>query len=186
MAFDIRAVLSSIKRIESGEVIEDIGTHGAGYRIDTDGVRGASLLSPKQYGYQLVARIKDSEPFLWDEARFWGRQLVRIVEGITFDCVTHPPSSRKRDEHLATVLSQEVATEMGLPYAALFTNATPRGRRASTVAKLKEVKQYGYDRKPDGAKVLVVDDVMQTRSTAKACLAACGSDQLFFLILYRA
>lgn len=186
VASDISSILASINRMERGEIPTSIAARETGYQIDTDGVSGVSLLSPRQHGYHLIMRIKQSQPFLWDEARFWGTQMARVVDGLTFDLVTHPPSSRKRDEHFATLLAQEVAKAIDAPYAELFTNVAPRGRRANAFVKLTESKAYGYQRQPDGAKVLVVDDVMYTRSTAHACLAACGSDQLFFLILYRA
>ena len=148
-----------------------------------------SLLGPKNLGYGLVTRLKDTMSPQSEEVRFWASQLAEIID-VRFEgqihYVTHPPSSGKREFHLATHLARHVAEQLEMPYASLFSNPNERGHRASLHEKLREAGEavYEYGRKPDRSHILVIDDVIYTRGTANRCIKAARGDRLSFVVLY--
>jgi adenine/guanine phosphoribosyltransferase-like PRPP-binding protein len=158
----------------------------AGYRI-TDGLLlGIALLSARQIGANLIYRLKDTRPLLIDEIRFWGGQLARLVGGNDFDYVTTPPDSGKVSlkEHLASNLAMACAEELNLPFVRVFDRHEKSGRRRIGKEKRQDTQPFIFSGTP--GRVLVVDDVIYTRSTAKKCMEAARNCQLFFDVLYRA
>lgn len=165
--------------------------HEAGHALGDVTLSGSALLTARNLGVRLVYRLKDSRPLLRAEIAFWGRLLASLApDGV--DLVSHAPSSGKvpAGEHLATLLAQACALKMGKPFASVFVNDHPRGNRGSRVAKLNEAtaNPYRYVGPSSGVLVLVVDDVVFTRSTARRCAAAAlqGGDRVCFAVLYRA
>lgn len=158
-----------------------------GYGLGYIDMAGRALLSARSCGVDIVYRLKDTRPMLTGEIAFWGGLLAKLTEGRTFDAVTHAPSSGKRPagEHLATLLAHGCAAALSLPCASLFVNEAPRGHRASIHEKLREVGGYRYTGEA-GRRLVVVDDVVYTGSTARRCMAAVGGAvELFFAVLYR-
>lgn len=171
--------------------IEKHERHNAGYSIGDRMLSGRALLVAENCGVQLVYRLKDTRPLLAGEIRFWGALLAKLAP-VDVDLVSHAPSSGKvpADQHLATLLAQACAAEMGRPFRSIFVNEHKRKNRVSRTAKLEELltNPYGYNGPGDGSLVLVVDDVVFTRSTARRCAAAAvhGGDRCCFAVLYRA
>lgn len=167
---------------------QKVDSRGRGYQVGADGIRGISLLCRKNMGIDLVKRIKDSQPFLLSEARFWGQQLAKLVPDFGgFDAVSAPPSSGKRadHEHLATIMAREVALASGLPYKKLFENTSPSGHRQSVHEKLRAGRSYIYTGDEEIKHAIMVDDVVFTRTTAIECARAAAGVDLFWLFLYR-
>ncbi len=162
-----------------------------GHSIGDAMLSGAALLTSRNLGVRLVYRLKDTRPLLRNEIAFWGGMLAALAPG-DVDLVSHAPSSGKvpPGEHLATLLAQACAQALRKPFASVFVNEHQRGNRGSRTAKLKEAQfnPYRYVGPGAGALVLVVDDVVFTRSTARRCAAAAlqGGDRVCFAVLYRA
>lgn len=162
-----------------------------GYKFTVPGGMGRALLSSKNGGVHLIYRLKDTRPLLEDEIVFWGEMLAALApEGINL--VSHAPSSGKvpDSEHLATLLAQACARKLDKPFFSVFVNQHPRGNRGSRVAKLYEASQnpYLYMGPANGSHVLVVDDVVFTRSTATRCVNAVtkSGDSCALTVLYKA
>lgn len=162
-----------------------------GYSVGDARLNGRALLSARNCGVELIYRLKDTRPLLADEIAFWGRMLAKLAPPDT-EIVTHAPSSGKRpdNEHLATLLAQSCAAELNRPFASMFINHAPRGNRGSWQTKLaeREANLYGYTGPGNGTNVLIVDDVVFTRSTAYRCRDAAieAGDKCVFAVLYRA
>ncbi len=163
----------------------------AGYEIGDRALTGRALLTSMSAGVNLIYRLKDTRPILFGEIQFWGAQMARMVDDTArFDAVTFAPSSGKRPEnkYLARMLATSVAEALNLPLVACFQNIHQRGNRGGAIAKLHELHDNPYQWIGNGVKsVLVVDDVVYTRSTALRCkYAAAGAGvETHFLILYR-
>lgn len=171
------------------EQIEEINNH-IGYKMDQQGVKGRMLFSRKtSAGKNLVMRLKDKGDQLSNEVNFWAEQLAILAQNSydlsKFSYVSHPPSSNKRNYHLATELSKQVASILNIPYSNLFTNLSPRGNRAVLATKLKEEKHYKYIGKQEEY-LLMIDDIIHTRKTARSCIALIdnGTHYLRFVFLY--
>jgi hypothetical protein len=162
-----------------------ISDKGYKIKIVKEGIAGLALLSGKQLGKNLVMRLKDADGDLPGEVEFWAKQLALLFSGYGgFACVTNPPASAKHRRHLATDLATVVAGELGLPHHNHFINCGDGGKRAPVSQKLKEEKAYDFSDLGCG-NILVVDDVICTRMTARACVRAAGAAiNLFFLFLY--
>lgn len=159
----------------------------AGYKRTgkNDGISGVILLGQKQFGKELVMRLKDNGQDLPGEVEFWGNLLARLVTG-QFDYITAPPPSKRFDFHLATTLAKIVGQVLDIEFRRLFTNDKPSGKKTYLPDKLTEEKIYGYLVEPSGKNILVVDDVIYTRKTAMACINAARGDSLRFVWLYGA
>lgn len=158
-----------------------------GYNINREGIHGLILLNQAQLGKNLVMRLKDNGDNLKEEVIFWAMQLVDMLkanEMTSFDLVSNPPSSGKSSYHLATVLAQFIAKELKIIYQDLFRNNAPRGYRAALQTKLQETKDYIYLKTPNSSKILVIDDAIHTRRTARECLDVAYGDHLFWCFLY--
>ena len=171
-----------------------------GYRRFVDGLEAYCLLRGKQCGNLWVPWLKDHFTEYAPLATWWAEVLGRLAlrHGVPFDAVTCPPSSGKRAAYLAEVLAQGVAGALAVPFEWCFSNPDPRGHRASMQEKLREADgpdaaRYLYEREPDGANILVVDDAMCTRQTALRCVDAAtraaqeadaDPDRLFFVVIY--
>jgi hypothetical protein len=165
----------------------------AGYSLGSQAIHGRALLTPQTLGIHLVYKLKDSLPV--EEIAFWGGVLARLAPPKPWAFVTHAPSSGKRpdSEHLATLLARYVAGALELPFCGALQNLNPRGNRGSRDVKLLEriENPFAYARPAGlgaGVDVLIVDDVIFTRSTAMRCVEAvqAGGDAPFMLVLYRA
>lgn len=162
-----------------------------GYSLGDQKLSGRALLSAASLGYDIVVRLKDARPMPVDEIRFWASLLARLVID-PVDVVTNPPSSGKVPacEHLATLLAGYVAWELKTPYRQCFINEHPRGHKGSRAGKLAEREEnpFSYVGPGEGARVLVVEDVVFTRSTATRCFeaATAAGAQVGFVVLYRA
>lgn len=159
-----------------------------GYSLGTHDLDGRALLSPQSLGVELIYRLKDERPAA--EIAFWGRVLAMLAPDRPWAAVTHAPSSGKRppDQHLATLLCGAVAGALSVPAVDALSNPRPRGNRGSRAAKLLERTENPFTWNGPIGDVLIVDDVIFTRSTAMRCAdAATGAGaRPYLLILYRA
>lgn len=158
------------------------GEHG--YTVNRDGIEGKMLLSHRNLGVNLVYRLKDTRPLLVDEIVFWGKQVSTLASG-DFDYVTTPPDSGKVpiDEHLASMLARVVAKEIGFEFRRVFRREAKSHQRRVGVAKRRDDSRFIYSGGVD--RVLIVDDVLYTRATAKKCMAALPDGAAVqFLFLY--
>ena len=158
-----------------------------GYLLSRGEVQGRGVLGPRQEGKELLIRLKDSAGSLAGEVAFWAGQVVGLLPALELDRVdwiTPAPSSKKKPYHLATALARAAADLAGLPYAELFQNDAPRGHRALLAEKLTETLAIRYRLEPAGRVIVVIDDAIYTRSTAKALIQAAGGETIRFLWLY--
>lgn len=161
-----------------------------GFALGSSLFNGVALIA-RYPGYPLILRLKDTRPLLREEISWWAGSMAGLIPSAGYDYVGSAPSSGKvpKDEHLARLLSIEVANCLGLPHVDMFLNNRPRGHKGSRQSNLRELSQnpFGYIG-PEKGRLLVVDDVVYTRSTATRCYwAAQGAGRsIYFLILYRA
>ena len=105
--------------------------------------------------------------------------LFEPLRAERFDCVVpvplHEKRLRERGFNQAELIASLVARELGLPlYAAVRrTRNTPRQARLSADARRNNVRSaFLCERSLNGFRVLLVDDVFTTGSTANSCAAA--------------
>jgi len=159
-----------------------------GWKIGGNDINGRALLPVKTGAIGLVYRLKDDRPLRLNEIEFWGWLLANLIPPDT-RWITHAPSSMKcpANEHLATLLAgfaAKAANDSASEH--FFVNNSPRGHRATMHEKLRETKNYTYSGPRSGDTIVVVDDVICTRSTAIACQAAAWPDICYFVVLCEA
>lgn len=152
-----------------------------GYSLVRDGARGRSLLhGVRQYGHELVKRLKDAEGDLDSEVRFWANLMALMAKETAGDAkwVTSPPSSGKRDYHLGTALGGYVAAGLNLPFIPLFDNPNARGNRiGGKVRKLQELSvPYELLAEVPAGRGLLVDDAYCTGTTLRRCVRTAPAD----------
>lgn len=160
-------------------------TAGRGYSFSRYGIVITSLLSSRNYGVELVKRLKDAEGRNPDEVEFWGKQLGRLVRQKDWQCdiVTYPPSSEKRNYYLALHLAEACANEIEAKCIDMFVNRQPRGHRATYQEKLREQKAYALKTQRNFDTVLIIDDAIQTGLTLAACAALLNGAKVYAAIL---
>ena len=164
----------------------------AGYELKDKNLPGRALLCAKNIGFDLVVRLKDNLPM--DEISFWGKQLAKLIPDVmNIDLITSAPSSGKRpqDQHLAMLLAKQVADHLGKPFALTIVNNNQRKRRGNYVTKLQELTDNNHQFKyqgQQGKSIVIVDDVIYTRSTMTRCFMAVREANCnpFAVVLYRA
>ena len=105
--------------------------------------------------------------------------LLEALRMERFDCVMpvplHDKRRRERGYNQAELIAALVARETGLPLstAVMRTRNTSRQARLSVDARRNNVMSaFRCDQPLDGLRVLLVDDVFTTGSTANSCAAA--------------
>lgn len=155
----------------------------AGYLFSNNLLRGVYLLGPRNFGKQLLIRLKNSEGELLSEIDYWAGAMASMLEDYTgFECVSYPPTSHPGRYYLAARLAKVIGDLIGLPVHEHFTNNNPRNTKCSIQAKLHEKKDYSFS--GECQSILMVDDAVSTRKTADACLSAAGNRSMFWLFLY--
>ena len=148
--------------------------------------RGAAAGIVRRLKYSGVGRL----------ATFMGEDMVRayrFIEPTGADCVTcvpmHPKRLKKRGFNHAELLARDVAARLGLPYV----DALERTRNAVQQARLddhaRRANLHGAFRAAEplsGRRVLLVDDVCTTGTTARECAAAlrAGGAAGIYLLCY--
>lgn len=142
-----------------------------GYSFARENIPIVGLLSSRNFGIELVKRMKDSDGALVGEVEFWGGVLAELFRDKNWnvEAVTYPPSSGKREYYLARCLAESCARVLGLSCLDLFVNLEPRKHRATLHEKLRETKKYALRETHNLQSVLILDDAIYTGKTIKAC-----------------
>lgn len=132
-------------------------------------------------------------------AGFMGADMVRayrFIEPTGADCVAcvpmHPKRVRRRDYNHAELLARDVAARLDLPYVDALERVRNTVQQARLDDKARRQNLRGAFRVNAGVagrRVILVDDVCTTGSTAKACakaLRAGGATRVFLLCYTRA
>lgn len=155
-----------------------------GYSFSAGSIHGLYLLDHRNYGKELLIRLKDSDGLLLSEIDFWATCMSGLlVDYGEFTCVSYPPSSEKREYYLAGRLAEIISNNMDLPLHKHFINNKPRQTKANIAMKLAERKDYSFIDDMGCGPILMVDDAISTRKTALACLET-SRKKMFWLFLY--
>lgn len=155
------------------------GLDGAAYAYRYHGPAGAMVRVLKYRGVRVLA----------DEM---SRDLTRAVKMMRLDgidavtCVPmHPKRLKKRGVNHAEVLARRVAAELGVEYRELLARTwnAPQQARLEQKERLKNLRGgFAATQSLTGCRILLVDDVRTTGSTAKYCaeaLRAAGAEKVF-------
>ena len=166
------------------EVNPDLHLSGAAFAYPYAGPAGGLVRRLKYTGVGVLAERMSVE--LARAAR-----LLRIGDGAIVTCVPmHPKRLRKRGVNHAELLARGVAREMRLEYGDVLmrTRNAPQQARLSGKAREHNLKG-GFAVRPEwrarvsGAKILLIDDVFTTGSTARNCAVAlleAGAAKVYF------
>ena len=166
------------------EVNPDLHLSGAAFAHPYAGPAGGLVRRLKYTGVGVLAERMSVE--LARAAR-----LLRIGDGVIVTCVPmHPKRLRKRGVNHAELLARGVAREMGLEFGDVLmrTRNAPQQARLSGKAREHNLKG-GFAVRPEwrarvsGAKILLIDDVFTTGSTARNCAEAlleAGAAKVYF------
>lgn len=161
-----------------------------GYSLNDSTLQGRALLSYANYGFEFVSWLKNTRPYCVQTIEQLAVLMAKLVsEPLDVELVSYAPSSGKIPEHeyFAAKLASYVAKALELECVSLLHNPVPRGHRANLVAKLHEDIEYTFVGSQVPRKVLMIDDVVFTRKTAKRCqaaLTAVGVEKIEWLVLY--
>lgn len=129
-------------------------------------------------------------------AGFMGEDMVRayrFIEPTGADCVCCVPMHRRRlrqrGYNHAELLARDVAARLGLPYVRALERVrdTKQQARLDDRARRQNLKDaFGVREPVTGRRVILVDDVCTTGTTAVACARALrdGGAQAVFLLCY--
>ena len=150
---------------------------------------GAAVGIVAQLKYRGVTRL----------AGFMGADMARayrFIEPTGADCVTcvpmHPKRRVRRGYNHAELLARERSARIGLPYVELLERVRDTPQQAKLDADARRSNVSGAFRALDaagGRRVLLVDDVCTTGSTATACaraLRAAGAEAVYLVCYARA
>ena len=166
------------------EVNPDLQLSGAAFAYPYAGPAGGLVRRLKYTGVGVLAERMSVE--LARAAR-----LLRIGDGVIVTCVPmHPKRQRKRGVNHAELLARGVAGEMQLEFGDVLmrTRNAPQQARLSGKAREHNLKG-GFAVRPEwrarvsGAKILLIDDVFTTGSTARNCAEAlleAGAAKVYF------
>lgn len=162
---------------------------------DVDGAAYAYVYRGAASG--VVRRLKYSG--IYRLAGFMGADMARAyraIEPTGADCVAavpmHPKRLRRRGFNQAEKLARDVAERLELPYADALVRVrdTPQQARLDEAARRRNVKNaFALQESVAGRRVLLVDDVCTTGSTACACAKALkqgGASHVYLLCYARA
>ncbi len=161
-----------------------------GYKSVIQDVQVRYLLSPKSFGVNLIYRLKDKRPLLIEEREFWAEQLFKLINNSEdIDFVTTPPDSGKVpiSEHLASSLALYVSELCQRPFVRVFNKSEKTKKYRSGYQKLIEDIEFNFNLNYKGKNILLVEDVIYTRSTVSHCIDAVkGLADLNIISLYKA
>lgn len=151
--------------------------------------RGAAAGMVRRLKYSGVGKL----------AAFMGRDMVRayrFIEPTGADCVCcvpmHSKRLRQRGRNHAELLARDVAARLELPYldALERTRDTRQQARLDDKARRQNLRDaFAVRESVAGRRVILVDDVCTTGSTAMACARALrngGAERVFLLCYARA
>lgn len=151
--------------------------------------RGAAAGVVRRLKYSGVGRL----------AGFMGEDMARayrFIEPTGADCVCcvpmHPKRRRKRGFNHAELLARDVAARLGLPYVDALERVrdTPQQARLNDKARRENLRDAFAVKEPiAGRRVILVDDVCTTGTTAVSCarvLKAHGAERVYLLCYTRA
>ena len=167
------------------EVNPDLHLSGAAFAHPYRGPAGGLVRRLKYSGVGVLAERMSVE--LARAAR-----LLRMGDDVIVTCVPmHPRRLRVRGQNHAELLARGVAREMQLEYGDVLmrTRNAPQQARLSEAERRRNLKD-GFAVRPEwnarvqGAKILLIDDVFTTGSTAQHCAEAlrkAGAAQVYFV-----
>ena len=167
------------------EVNSDLHLSGAAFAYPYAGPAGGLVRRLKYTGVGVLA-----ERMSLELAR--AAKLLRIGDNVLITCVPmHPRRLRKRGVNHAELLARGVAREMQLQFGDVLmrTRNAPQQARLSEAERRRNLKD-GFAVRPEwnarvqGAKILLIDDVFTTGSTAQHCAEAlrrAGAAQVYFV-----
>ena len=166
------------------EVNPDLQLSGAAFAHPYAGPAGGLVRRLKYSGVGVLAEHMSVEL-----AR--AAKLLRIGDNVLITCVPmHPKRLRKRGMNHAELLARGVSGEMQLEFGDVLmrTRNAPQQARLSGKAREHNLKG-GFAVRPEwrecvkGAKILLIDDVFTTGSTARNCAEAlleAGAAKVYF------
>ena len=166
------------------EVDPGLGLSGAAFAHSYRGPAGGLVRRLKYSGVGVL-----SERMSVELAR--AARLLRTGDGVIVTCVPmHPRRLRVRGQNHAELLARGVAREMQLEYGDVLmrTRNAPQQARLTEAERRRNLKD-GFAVRPEwrarveGAKILLIDDVFTTGSTAQHCAEAlrkAGAAQVYF------
>ena len=166
------------------DVDPNLGLSGAAFAHPYRGPAGGLVRRLKYTGVGVLAERMSVEL-----AR--AAMLLRMGDGVLVTCVPmHPRRLRKRGVNHAELLARGVAREMQLQFGDVLmrTRNAPQQARLSEAERRRNLKG-GFAVRPvwharvQGAKILLIDDVFTTGSTAQHCAEAlrrAGAAQVYF------
>ena len=166
------------------EVDPNLGLSGAAFAHPYRGPAGGLVRRLKYSGVGVLAERMGVEL-----AR--AAMLLRMGDDVLVTCVPmHPRRLRKRGVNHAELLARGVAREMQLQFGDVLmrTRNAPQQARLSEAERRRNLKG-GFVVRPEwnarvqGAKILLIDDVFTTGSTAQHCAEAlrrAGAAQVYF------
>ena len=166
------------------EVNPDLHLSGAAFAYPYAGPAGGLVRRLKYTGVGVLAERMSVEL-----AR--AAKLMRVGDDVLVTCVPmHPKRLRSRGVNHAELLARGAAREMELEFGDVLmrTRNSPQQARLSDAERLRNLKG-GFAVRPEwrervkGAKILLIDDVFTTGSTARHCAGAlleAGAAKVYF------
>jgi predicted amidophosphoribosyltransferase len=146
------------------------------------------LTDPPEFE-RLVLRRALEGLFLEAFDRFYGQTLPRISAVVPVPC--HPATLHRRGFDLPALLSRRLSKDRSIPWrptALAKRESIPELVRLTAAERSRAVSRAYVPREPLGGTVLLVDDVVTTTATARACATACiqaGANRVCALALAR-
>lgn len=185
---DCRAKLAK-NRIGAQQVPASTGLDGAAFAYDYRGPAGG-----------MVRRLKYGSVWLLAEemggAAAWAAGTLRLQEIAAVTAVPmHPKRLRRRGKNHSELIARAAAEQMQLPYAELLrrTRNAPQQARLNNEERRRNLRD-AFEVPPEqrervrGKRILLMDDVWTTGSTAASCakaLRAAGAQKVYFVAFAR-
>lgn len=159
---------------------------------------GMALLNYNEAGANSMARIKyhNKREYLdfYGEAivRRFGKRLLRINPDALIPVPVHPSKMRKRGYNQAELLAARIGSRLGVP---VLSDLLVRSRKTEPQKDLSPQERFKNLEKAflaehvpeDIRRVVLVDDIYTTGSTAEACTRALkqqGIETVYILTIY--
>ncbi|MBQ8505983.1 MAG: ComF family protein [Clostridia bacterium] len=170
-----------------------IGVRGVSSRTKLDGAAFAHHYHGPAGG--MVRRLKYNS--VWVLAGEMGRETAKAAELLRFENIAavtavpmHPKRRRRRGGNHSEMIAREAAARLGFPYMELLyrTRNAPQQARLSNAERRKNL-DGAFAVLPEmadtvrGGRILLIDDVWTTGSTATNCakaLRAAGAGRVYF------